>query len=167
MNEFKPSRRQADLRIEEFQGELLVYDLRNHRAHSLNGIAASIWNTCDGTASVQEIAARVASTSGSAVDEAVVWQALTDLDTASLLDTAVDRKQHEPSRRQALTQLGWAAAIPIVLSIAMPNPAYAQTGPTGPTGAQGPTGPTGPTGATGPAGAAGAQEFSAFGPIGA
>jgi len=146
MNEFKPSRRQANLRIEEFQGELLVYDLRNHRAHSLNGIAASIWNTCDGTASVQEIAARVASTSEWPVDEAVVWQALADFDKASLLDTPVERKLDGPSRRQALTQLGWAAAIPIVLSIAMPNPAYAQTGPTGATGA---------------------QEFSAFGPIGA
>ena len=159
---YRPARRDTDLRIEDFHNELLVYDLRSHRAHSLNPIAAAVWRACDGTKDVAAIADAVSQTSGTAADEAVVWQALEALDAADLLDRRFNRSA-DPSRRRVLTQIGWAAAIPLVLSITIPTPTHAQsgpTGPTGPTGAPGPTGspgPTGPTGATGPTGPAGSS----------
>src|SRR5688500_9301909 len=37
MPDSDPHKRERDLRGEEFQGELLVYDLRSHQAHALNG----------------------------------------------------------------------------------------------------------------------------------
>ena len=127
MNEFHPKKRLRNVRVEEFQGEVLVYDLDNHRAHCLNGVAARVWNLCDGTRSVAQIAAAVADDPTAPADEALVWSALTELDAASLLDTPIDIAADEPSRRSAIAKIGWAAAIPLVLSIAVPEPAYAQS----------------------------------------
>jgi hypothetical protein len=127
MNEFRPRKRVRNVKVEEFQGEVLVYDLDNHRAHCLNGVAAKVWNLCDGTQSVAQIAAAISDDPTAAPDEALVWTALTELDTASLLDTPIDTATHEHSRRSAIAKFGWAAAIPLMLSIAVPEPAYAQS----------------------------------------
>ena len=129
MNEFHPKKRLHSVRIEEFQGEVVVYDLDNHRAHCLNGIAATIWNLCDGTRSVAQIAEAIADEPTTAASgEELVWTALTELDSASLLDTPIDAGVPDaPSRRSAMAKIGWAAAIPLVLSIAVPEPAYAQS----------------------------------------
>jgi hypothetical protein len=149
-----PRRRVTGLRVESFQGELLVYDLESHDAHCLNGVAAAVWQLCDGESTVAAIADRLREQHGGSSDETVVWQALRELDRAALLDTPFDRLAPEdPSRREALGRLGWAAAIPLVLSISVEGPAFAQSpGPTGPTGPPGPTGPTGEPGPTGPQG---------------
>jgi hypothetical protein len=121
------------LKVEEFQGEVLVYDLESHRAHCLNGVASRVWRMCDGSSSVGEIARSIALADDAAPDEALVWQALTELSEASLLTTPLPAPELDLSRRSALAKIGWAAGIPLVLSIAVPSPAYAQTaGPTGP-----------------------------------
>ena len=130
MTHFSPKRRRQGIRVEEFQNEVLVYDLDRHDAHCLNGIAVSVWQLADGTLSVEEIAARIDG-AGTEADEAVVWRALEELEKASLLDTALPTDTVTMSRRQIVGRLGWAAAIPFVLSIAVPKPAFAQTGPTG------------------------------------
>jgi hypothetical protein len=127
-----PRRRQRGLRIEEFQGEVLVYDLGRHRAHCLNGLAAQVWQHCDGATSIAEIARHVAPP-GSAPDEDLVWRALVALDDAKLLETPLERT--DESRRRLLAQAGWAAGIALVTSITVPEPAFAASGPTGPTGA--------------------------------
>lgn len=129
MNEFLPKKRLHSVRVEEFQGEVVVYDLDNHRAHCLNGMAATIWNLCDGTRSVSDIAAAIADEPTTpASSEEIVWTALTELDAAGLLDTPLDAGVPDaPSRRSAMAKIGWAAAIPLVLSIAVPEPAYAQS----------------------------------------
>jgi hypothetical protein len=129
---FQPKQRLQGLKIEEFQGEVLVYDLDTHRAHCLNGVAAEVWRLSDGVRTVADIAARLALQQDSEPDESLVWQALTELEAAALLDTRLPLPT-DPSRRSALAKIGWAAGIPLVLSIAVPSPAYAQTaGPTGP-----------------------------------
>jgi hypothetical protein len=122
------------LKVEEFQGEVLVYDLDSHRAHCLNGVAAEVWRLCDGTRTVSAIAARLAMQQDADPDEALVWQALSELETAELIDGPMPLPA-DPSRRSALAKIGWAAGIPLVLSIAVPSPAFAQT--IGPTGAVG------------------------------
>jgi hypothetical protein len=132
VTEFRPEQRDRALKVEEFQGEVLVYDLESHRAHCLNGVAAQVWRLCDGTATVTDIARAVALARDAEPDEALIWQALTELSEASLLTTPLPAPELDLSRRNALAKIGWAAAIPLVLSIAVPTPAYAQTaGPTG------------------------------------
>jgi hypothetical protein len=130
VNTFHPSRRQGGIRVEEFQGEVLVYDLDGHTAHCLNGIAVSVWQYADGTRSAAEIAERIAADQGTEADEALVWRALEELDRASLLATPLASAPVELTRRHLMTKLGWAAAIPLVLTVAVPTPAFAQTGVT-------------------------------------
>jgi hypothetical protein len=60
----------------------------------------------------------------------MVWRALEELEKASLLDTPLPTDAATMSRRQ-MVGLGWAAALPFVLSLAVPKPAFAQTGGTG------------------------------------
>jgi hypothetical protein len=127
MKPFRPKRRHQGIRIEEFQNEVLVYDLDRHDAHCLNGAAVSVWQLADGTLSVEEIAARL-DAAGTEMDEAVVWRALEELEKALLLETALPTDTATLSRRQMVGKLGWAAALPFVLSIAVPKPAFAQTG---------------------------------------
>jgi hypothetical protein len=170
--DFHPKRRIQGLKIEEFHGEVLIYDLERHNAHCLSGIAVDIWQQADGASSVADIATRIAAEQGISADQSLVWRTLEQLERAQLLATGLPVEAVEPTRRQLVGQLGWAAAIPLVLSISVPTPAYAQsgvptgvtgqtgstgsTGPTGPTGATGFTGVQGPTGPTGPTGAQGA-----------
>jgi len=125
MARFRPKKRDQGLRVEEFQGELLVYDLERHNAHCLNGIAAAVWQQADGTASVDEIAARLAEAEGGRPDVNLVWRALSELDAAFLLATRLDDAPLDDDRRQMMKKLAWATAIPLVLSIAVPEPAYA------------------------------------------
>jgi len=126
---FQPKKRENGLRVEEFQGEVLVYDLDRHSAHCLNGAAARVWQHADGTATVEQIAATIAE--GREADVDLVWRALSELDAANLLATPLASAPIDESRRQMMATLGWAAAIPLVLSIAVPEPAFAQSGPTG------------------------------------
>ena len=124
---FNPMRRQLNVRVEEFQGEVLVYDLERHTAHCLNGIAVNVWKYADGTLSIAEIADRITAEQGTEVDEALVWRALEEIDRASLLDTPLTAAPEDLTRRFMFAKLGWAAAVPLVLSIAVPTPAFAQS----------------------------------------
>ncbi len=128
MPDFVPKKREHGLKVEEFQGEVLVYDLDNHRAHCLNGVAVSVWNELDGTRSVEDIARRIAATQRAQPDEDLVWRALNELDGASLLETSLEAAViADRSKRQTLAKIGWAIGIPLVLSIAVPEPAFAQS----------------------------------------
>ena len=127
MSEFRPKRRDRAVKVEDFQGEVLVYDLESHRAHCLNGLAVAVWRLSDGRSTVAEIASRVAAQQDAEADEDLIWRALSELDGAALLATPIEAAPIDPSRRQALAQLGWAAGIPLVLSIAVPSPAYSQS----------------------------------------
>jgi hypothetical protein len=129
MKQFRPARRRHGIRVEEFQNELLVYDLDRHDAHCLNSVAVSVWRLADGTLAIEEITARLAA-DGVEADETVVWRALEELEKASLLDTALPTDTTTMSRRQLVGKLGWVASLPFVLSIAVPKPAFAQTGAT-------------------------------------
>jgi coenzyme PQQ synthesis protein D (PqqD) len=139
MSQFRPLKRERLLRVEAFGDELLIYDLDRHHAHSLNGIAACVWQNADGLSSVADLAHKVADACGVEADETAVWRALRELEAAALLATPIDPAElADPSRREALTRLGWLATVPVVASIVVPAASYAQSpGPTGATGATG------------------------------
>ena len=123
MNDARPLKRER-VNTENFSNELLVYDVDRHRAHSLNATAARIWRECDGQSTAADIAGRLAS---EGMTEDVVLEAFAELDRAHLFETALVERVSDPSRRSAIMKLGWAAGIPLVTSIAVPNPAFAQT----------------------------------------
>lgn len=156
-----PRARSTGLKVEDIDGEIVIYDLERNRAHSLNAGAAAVWRRCDGRTSIDEISRGVSEALSQPPNLEVVWHALRQLDRAGLLEPDPEEESAATARRKALQQVGWAAiAIPFVASIAIPSTSFAQSvGPPGPPGPPGPTGPTGPAstvpGPTGPAGPTG------------
>jgi hypothetical protein len=121
-----PAGRREDLIVESLDGELLVYDTERDRAHSLNAVAAAVWEACDGVRDPRAIAAEAG------VTEDDVWRALSQLDERRLLDGDLPRRMSGPeySRRQAVRRVGLigasaAFAAPLVKSIVVPTAADA------------------------------------------
>ena len=126
----KPQARRDELIVDELPGELLIYDLRRHRAHCLNESAALVWRLSDGTRTVGEIAGLIAETVGAPEDPEVVLLALERLRTVHLLDSELPREpEHQVSRRslmRRLTGVGRVLLIPAILSV--PTQAQAAIG---------------------------------------
>ena len=121
-----PAGRRDGLIVESLDGELLVYDTERDRAHSLNAVAAAVWEACDGVRDAKAIAALAG------VTEDAVWRALSQLEERGLLDGELPRRMSGPeySRRQAVRRIGLigasaAFAAPLVKSIVVPSPADA------------------------------------------
>lgn len=123
----RPLARSEQLVIETLDDELLVYDLRSQRCHALNGVAARIFNHCDGTRSIADLAAIIDAPDRETAQQ-TVWLALKQLDQRKLLadDPGVpggtDRRQL--LRRAALAGSA-VLAIPLIRSINAPAAAQA------------------------------------------
>jgi hypothetical protein len=119
-----PRARKENLIVKEVDGEVLVYDLKNDKAHCLNQTAARIWQYCDGRRSIAEIAELMSTPGNTPVADAVVLLALDQLQKFALLET-----KHEPvselagmNRRELVRRIGIGAlALPIIISITAPT----------------------------------------------
>jgi hypothetical protein len=126
-----PQARNDSLLVHDLANETLVYDLKRHRAHSLNRSAALVWRHCDGRTTTAEMAALLERELNLPADEELVLFALKRLQRARLLgepavpftDTA------NPSRRALVRRLGLAGSlvvlVPLIESLSAP-PASAQ-----------------------------------------
>ena len=139
MNASYPRARRQGLRTEMLADELLVYDLARKKAHCLNATAACVYESADGTRSVEDLARELAERCGTPADENLVWFCLDELARQELLEKGpAAMPRPVPTRRDLLNRLGIAAAVlPVVLSVALPRPASAQVSSPGPTGATG------------------------------
>ena len=121
----RPQARADALVIRQTGEELLVYDLRRHRAHCLNRAAAVIWRQCDGTRTVEGIAERAAAEINEHVDSEWVGFALKQLEESHLLAEpyGFGEKLAGISRREMARRVGWGAvaAVPLVSSILAPT----------------------------------------------
>ena len=148
----QPKARSRRLIVRQLEAETLVYDRQRNRAHCLNPVAAAVWSNCDGTRSVDELAGLDLEPLKEVPPQErreLVRLALAELGQAHLLDgaSAVPPPEALLSRRQAIHQLGGAAALPMVASLMQPSPAGIGTPPDPPgAGAQGrgprPAGPS-------------------------
>jgi hypothetical protein len=119
-----PLRRNSSSLVEkEMAGELMIFDPSTRKSTCLNHSAALVWHNSDGQTSVSELAAIVASKTGTPEDTRVIEFALRKLDEAGLMEK-VDLPANEDAglaRRQLFTKLGWAAALligmPLVLTV--------------------------------------------------
>jgi len=120
----QPKARQEVIISYPGSGETVLYDAKTNKAHCLNATAAFVWQQCDGTRTVRDIAQQFATQQQTAVDESLVWLALKQLDQARLLEDriAVDQLAGV-SRRSVLRNLGLAAAValPVVASLLVPE----------------------------------------------
>jgi hypothetical protein len=116
----RPLARTADLLVEEFEDELLIYDQRSDQAHCLSPAAARVWRACDATTTVEQLGAALE------LDRGTLARALEELEACELLDSgpAAGVTRREATAR--LAKLGAAAATaPLIYSIAAPAPAMA------------------------------------------
>jgi hypothetical protein len=105
--------------VEEVDDDLLIYDSRTNKAHSLSAPAARVWRRCDGTMDIDGLSADLH------MDEQTVARAVAELESCGLLD---DPPVAGVTRRVALKAGAAAAAsAPLVYSILAPTPAMAQT----------------------------------------
>src|SRR5262249_12525624 len=116
--------RVEEMVVQELPDEVLVYDLRHHKAHCLNRTAAFVWNRCDGHSTPDEIAEMMEMEWNSPVSVDAVWFALNKLSKADLLQERIMLPEAKAgmSRRTAIRRLGIGALmIPAVISIFAPT----------------------------------------------
>ncbi len=117
-----PLARSDELVVEELADELLVYDLKSDRAHSLSSVAARVWRECDGSTRVPAIAARLE------LDDQQVVEALDELARCDLLASGAQTDGF--SRRDLTVKVMKGAAVaavgaPMIVSIIAPARASA------------------------------------------
>jgi coenzyme PQQ synthesis protein D (PqqD) len=127
-----PTARSEGLVVESLGDELLVYDSERDRAHSLNAVAAAVWELCDGDRGACELAEAATARLGEPISEDAVWRSLSQLDERRLVVGELPRRMSGPefSRRTALARAGLigasaAFAAPLVKSIVVPTAAEA------------------------------------------
>jgi hypothetical protein len=122
-NPNNPMARQNGIVVQEMPDEVLVYDLDTNKAHCLNGSAALVWKSCDGTNSVADIVKQFESNGGGKVTEDFVWLAIDQLNENNLLDGKVAPRFAGQSRRQVLKTIGLASmvALPVIASLVAPQ----------------------------------------------
>src|SRR5688572_2745946 len=126
-----PNARRERLLVEELAEETLVYDLDNHKAHSLNATAALVWRHCDGKKSVGDVARIMHDELNAPESEELVILALDRLQAARLLADDAPTNSAQVSRRAVMKKLALAGGLTLLLpaihSIVAPTPAQAQT----------------------------------------
>jgi hypothetical protein len=131
-----PQARRNGLIVKEVDGEVLIYDRANNKAHCLNSTAAHVWKYCDGNTTVADACSALSRSLGSPVDEKLVWYAVNQFKKDELLEDKVLPPAFISAginRRQMVRTLGLAAviAVPLVTTMVAPTPAQAasQTAP--------------------------------------
>lgn len=125
MEQVVPTARTKDIVTRDMPDEVLVYDLKNHKAHCLNQTAAAVWKYCNGQATVTEIKRQMKTDLDLTIDEATVWLAVERLSKANLLEVqiTVPIGSSRQSRRETIRRLGmgFAVSVPLVMSIVAPT----------------------------------------------
>ena len=118
-----PQARQTQLVIQEISDELVIYDLKRNKVHTLNPTAAWVWQHCDGKTSHAELASRLQAHLDTPHADDILWLSLDRLEKAHLLETEnVPAAGAKITRRQALQKIGVSVAmLPVVASIAAPS----------------------------------------------
>lgn len=126
-----PQARTTEIVTKDMPDEVLVYDLKTHKAHCLNQTAAAVWKYCDGKKTIMDITSLLQKDFNTPVDEVTIWFAVDRLSKANLLEERLIIPIGMPrlSRREVVRKLGMGAAmaLPVVMSIVAPSAASAAT----------------------------------------
>lgn len=126
-----PQARKNNLIVQEYETEVLIYDLQINKAFCLNQIAALVWQCCDGNRSIQEISMMVSKSLKANVNEDLIWIALDQLKREKLLEDSHKLKINFNglSRREVIKKVGLSSmiALPLVASIMAPSSISAQS----------------------------------------
>src|SRR5262245_4571245 len=84
-----PQARYQDIVVQEVFDELVIYDLKRDKIHSLNPTAAFVWRHCNGQRAPAELAALLQQEFALPQGQPLVWLALDRLERAHLLEEKV------------------------------------------------------------------------------
>ncbi len=123
-----PVARKDNLVIQEYQEDILVYDLNTHKAHSLNHTAGLIWKSCNGKNSVANITKLLENQLGENIGENFVWLGINQLGKKDLLAKNLKSNFNGQSRREIIKKIGFTSviALPLVKSLIAPASVNAQ-----------------------------------------
>lgn len=107
--------RKAALVFSQVGDELLVFDPHNHQVHSLNASAAEVFRACDGSCLGM----------AEALELDTVALAVTEFQKLGLLE---ESDSPPLGRREFLARWGKVAALPVIATVALPQPAAASSG---------------------------------------
>ena len=134
-----PIARKKSLLVQHVGSEIVILDKESNRAHHLNPTAAFIWRNCDGNHTMADLSELLQKEFGLAEPcEQIVCAATEDLQRLQLIEAPAGSKEsssNDPkgdsgksnriSRREMGIRLAIAAALPLIVSIAVPTPAQA------------------------------------------
>ena len=122
-----PVARKGDIFAENLPEEVILYDKTNNKVHCLNKTAAAIWESCDGTRTVDDLAHIVKAKSGAPSDRKLVLLALEELERADLLEagSGVVSDAAFASRREALGKMVMAGSALVATIVAAAPAAHA------------------------------------------
>lgn len=127
----KPLSRKSNVVVQEFANEVLIYDLKINKVFCLNQTSAMVYQLSDGINSVAEISNLMSAKFKELISEDFVWLALDELKRENLLENGDESNDHfaGSARREVIKKIGLASlvAFPLILSIAAPNAAMAQS----------------------------------------
>lgn len=130
MNSY-PKVRVADIVVQEFADEILIYDLKTNQAFCLNETSAMIWQLSDGKRSVSEITEIISQKLNSSVNEDVIWLAIDQLKKEKLLENGDDLPNHFAgvSRREVVKKIGISSLVilPIIATVTSPTAAQSNS----------------------------------------
>ena len=130
-SQLKPKSRENEIVVQEFENEVLVYDLKSNKAYCLNETSAAIWLKCNGNHSVSEITNELRVEIDSSIDEDFVYLALEQFKRDDLLEpqSEISSFFEGISRREIIRQVGLSSlvALPLVSSLVAPSATHAQS----------------------------------------
>jgi hypothetical protein len=123
----KPLARKSDIFVEYLPEEVILYDKTNDKVHCLNKIAAAIWESCDGTRTVDDLAQIIEAKFGAPSDRKLVVLALEELEKADLMESGSVMVPDAglTSRREAVGKIAMAGSALVATIIAAAPTAHA------------------------------------------
>jgi hypothetical protein len=118
----RPKQRTSDVVVQDYNDEILIYDLRENKAHCLNKTSAEIWRDCDGSKSIDQLAEIYGG-------HEVVWLAINEMQSRNLVeDVDVSATFSGMSRREVVKKIGLGSmvALPVIASLVAPSSVHAQ-----------------------------------------
>jgi hypothetical protein len=125
----KPLARKSDIFVENVPEGVVLYDKTNNKVHCLSKTAAAVWESCDGTRSVDDLARIVEAKFGAPRDRKLVLQALAELEKAELLESGgfMIPDAGLTSRREAVGKIAMVGSALVATIVAAAPAAHASS----------------------------------------
>jgi len=127
----QPRARKDQLISEEVAGECVVYDSRQKKAHHLNSTLTWVWSRCDGTMSIDAMAAAFERQFDVKNGRDILLPGLKQLADCQLLENPLDLSDIAADENNGISRramvAGGSILMPAVISMVAPTPAAAKS----------------------------------------